>query len=111
MDEYKDIFYAIHPHLKQYSVGDISERLALRNKLQCKSFQWYLDNVYPEQSVPNPRVKADGALKNLGSGMCADVGADNSKLGIFPCHNQGGNQVCYLLPSLCCKPIMSPSFI
>lgn len=30
----------------------VRSRLGLRKKLQCKSFEWYLDNVWPENFFP-----------------------------------------------------------
>ncbi|XP_051008155.1 inactive polypeptide N-acetylgalactosaminyltransferase-like protein 5 [Acomys russatus] len=48
LDEYKDNFFLQRPFLKYVSYGNITERVELRKRLGCKSFQWYLDNVFPE---------------------------------------------------------------
>ncbi|XP_008686820.1 inactive polypeptide N-acetylgalactosaminyltransferase-like protein 5 [Ursus maritimus] len=48
LDEYKEQFFLRQPGLKSVAYGNISERVELRKRLGCKSFQWYLDNVFPE---------------------------------------------------------------
>uniref|UniRef100_A0A8C0BDT2 Polypeptide N-acetylgalactosaminyltransferase n=1 Tax=Buteo japonicus TaxID=224669 RepID=A0A8C0BDT2_9AVES len=48
MDEYKQYYYEARPSAVGKSFGSVADRVEQRRKLNCKSFQWYLENVYPE---------------------------------------------------------------
>lgn len=53
MDEMKDFYFKTNPHAKKAAIGqNVDKRLALRQALQCKSFDWYLENVWPEHFLP-----------------------------------------------------------
>ncbi|XP_030054135.1 polypeptide N-acetylgalactosaminyltransferase 6 [Microcaecilia unicolor] len=99
MDKYKEIFYRRNSQaaqmVREKSYGDISGRLQLKEKLQCKNFTWYLQNIYPEIFIPSLNPKFYGAIKNEGTQTCLDVGENNQggkPLIMYPCHGMGGNQ-------------------
>ncbi|XP_060079724.1 probable N-acetylgalactosaminyltransferase 9 [Ylistrum balloti] len=91
MDEYKRLFYSHRRDLLGQDYGDISERKALREKLKCKSFKWYLDNVYPEKFIPDENVHSWGMVRNPGSNLCLDTLGKDEKVtfdvGLFSCQN------------------------
>ncbi|XP_076678887.1 polypeptide N-acetylgalactosaminyltransferase 9 isoform X2 [Andrena cerasifolii] len=94
LDEYAKYYYQRIGHDKG-NYGDVSDRKALRKKLGCKSFKWYLDNVYPELFIPGEAV-ASGEIRHLVSSICIDSPGKPEDLhqpvGLYPCHRQGGNQ-------------------
>ncbi|XP_071802911.1 polypeptide N-acetylgalactosaminyltransferase 13-like [Asterias amurensis] len=96
-DDYKENFYNRLPHLRRVDFGDVSDRRKLRERLQCHSFEWYLQNVYPEMYVPNMNavIKHSAAVASS-LGFCLDSNDQNGQTGkkliVWGCHGQGGNQ-------------------
>jgi hypothetical protein len=72
--------------------GNVTERQLLRDRLNCKSFEWYLDNVAPR--VPRPRLIGAGELRNPASGLCLDkndrVDFVGQTIDAVPCDNSRG---------------------
>ncbi|EMP36836.1 Putative polypeptide N-acetylgalactosaminyltransferase-like protein 4 [Chelonia mydas] len=90
MDEFKSHVYMawnIPQEDSGIDIGDISERKALRKKLQCKTFRWYLVSVYPEMRMYSDTI-AYGVLQNsLKSDLCLDQGPDTENIPImYICH-------------------------
>lgn len=94
MDEYKKLFYEARG-LSPSDAGDVSERKALRDRLKCNSFQWFLDNVHPEQYIPDLQPQATGMLasaskQNDNTRMCLDnMQRKYGSPGLYQCHGMG----------------------
>jgi hypothetical protein len=44
------------------NIGDLKDRFAIIDRLQCKSFKWFLDNVYPHKYVMDDQEPATSNL-------------------------------------------------
>ncbi|CAG5117613.1 unnamed protein product, partial [Candidula unifasciata] len=53
MDQYKVFFHhRISAAMDKISFGDVSERKALKEKLKCRSFDWFIKEIFPEIYIP-----------------------------------------------------------
>ncbi|XP_036311609.1 probable polypeptide N-acetylgalactosaminyltransferase 8 [Pipistrellus kuhlii] len=98
MDEYKYMVYlAWNIPLQNSGIdyGNISSRMALRENLKCKTFDWYLKNVYPALK-PIHNIVAYGRIKNsLNENDCLDRGPITGKTPIMYFCNEYSPQKIY----------------
>ncbi|XP_036831721.1 polypeptide N-acetylgalactosaminyltransferase 14-like isoform X2 [Oncorhynchus nerka] len=87
MDEFRLFYYSARPAARGKSYGDIHGREELRKILKCKSFKWYLDNVYPELKVPDDSDSKSGVVRQRQN--CLESrkleGQDLPSLTLAPC--------------------------
>lgn len=91
MDEYKEHLYKRRPHYRGLDPGDISEQKAIRDKLQCKPFKWFMEEVafdLPKKYPPvEPPMTAHGELRNMEANLCVDTKfkGGNQRFGLDSC--------------------------
>lgn len=94
MDEYKNYLYehgqGVYENIDE---GDLTEQKAIREKLHCKSFKWFMENVAFDLMKVYPAVEpadyAYGGIQNVGaSTLCVDTLGKprHSEIGLYPCH-------------------------
>ncbi|XP_002070519.4 putative polypeptide N-acetylgalactosaminyltransferase 13 [Drosophila willistoni] len=67
LDEYKYLFYSLKPDAIATVMNYTDQGydvLSLKKRLQCKTFDWYLDHVYKELKPTNADSSALGTLRN-----------------------------------------------
>ena len=54
-------------------LASLKERLKLREKLQCKNFEWYMMNIIPQLEAPPTEAVYYGEIQNLRTQACWEV--------------------------------------
>lgn len=75
-DEYKEYFYTREPFARFVEMGDISEQLAMKERMKCKSFDWFMKEVAYDVFEKYPRLPPNeywGELRNEASSLCLDT--------------------------------------
>ncbi|KPI92925.1 PREDICTED: N-acetylgalactosaminyltransferase 7 isoform X1 [Papilio xuthus] len=97
-EEHKEYFYTREPMARFLDMGDITDQLALKERLKCKSFGWFMENVAYDVYDKFPKLPKNvhwGMVKNKAAGVCLDTmgKAAPAYIGTSTCHGAGNNQL------------------
>ena len=110
MDDYAFIVEeAIGATKASVDIGPLDDMLELRERLQCKNFDWFLKNVYPEGIITDlSDIRSLGTVKNPNHNLCLDNMQKlyiNSPIGVYGCHGQGSQTFLALARTKELRPI------
>ncbi|XP_030644922.1 polypeptide N-acetylgalactosaminyltransferase 18a [Chanos chanos] len=113
MDEFKNHVYMawnVPPKDSGIDIGDVMGRRALRERLQCKPFRWFLANIYSEMRTYTDTV-AYGSLKNgLRPDLCLDQGPTSDNIPIlYLCHGLTPQNIYYTSAQHLHLGVLSPT--
>eukprot|EP00108_Taenia_solium_P007371 TsM_000734700 transcript=TsM_000734700 gene=TsM_000734700 len=91
LDEFIELPFTLDPSLRTFEFGNVSERIALRRRLKCKSFSWYLQNIFPESNI-RPHIARLGQIRNPVHELCFDTGGGRKGqvIAAAACRGTGG---------------------
>ncbi|PAA93741.1 hypothetical protein BOX15_Mlig018143g1 [Macrostomum lignano] len=102
MDEYKEQLYSTNNE-EQYRLvdaGDLTKQRAIRERLKCHNFEWYMKNVAFDQPkfypYRKPAKSLTGFLKAESANRCVAVATGNSKPSMTTCGDGGGATLLHL---------------
>lgn len=93
MDEYKEYLYKRDPErYENLDAGDLTKQKAIREKLQCKSFKWFMEEVAFDLPKKYPPVEPDdfasGTIRSVSHpNHCIDTlnHGTGQEIGVYNC--------------------------
>eukprot|EP01055_Gregarina_sp_Pseudo9_P005480 Gregarina_sp_Pseudo_9__5479@NODE_69_length_4603_cov_23_451358_g64_i0_p1_GENE_NODE_69_length_4603_cov_23_451358_g64_i0NODE_69_length_4603_cov_23_451358_g64_i0_p1_ORF_typecomplete_len750_score136_23Glycos_transf_2/PF00535_26/1_2e24Glyco_tranf_2_3/PF13641_6/1_2e21Glyco_transf_7C/PF02709_14/7_6e14Glyco_tranf_2_2/PF10111_9/4_1e12Ricin_B_lectin/PF00652_22/1_1e08Glyco_transf_21/PF13506_6/2_5e05CDtoxinA/PF03498_14/0_00097_NODE_69_length_4603_cov_23_451358_g64_i0782327 len=99
-DEYYSIAKIFVTNLANPDIGNLDEMIELKERLNCKDFQWFLNTIDKDaHDILSPdSIMFFGEVRNQHprrKHYCLDtmsVSREHEAFGVFPCHGEGGTQ-------------------